>query len=168
MKLKVYISGYGAEVTQGFLTNEKVEEIYGSYDSLEEYFGEYVDDFSWYELDDNFHCYASYLEESSIQIIDEGGTTIYEKPCDELVYNELITNPIYSTDDTYAITCVCTEKGTFFEGDFEIENFNPELLTLQIKRLGSFKMVSEVFYDGEEVFGDFVFSVGKDFNVYID
>jgi hypothetical protein len=48
MKLKVYISGYGAEVTQGTLTNEKVEKIYESHDSLEEYFGQYADDdFSW-------------------------------------------------------------------------------------------------------------------------
>ena len=169
MKLKVYISGYGAEVTQGTLTNEKVEKIYESHDSLEEYFSQYVDDdFSWYEIDDNFHCSAAYLEESSIQIIDEQGTTIYERPCDELIYDEVITEPIYSTDEECAITCVSTEKGTFFEGDFEIEEFNPELLTLKIKRLESFKMVSEVFYNGVEISGDFVFSNGKDFNVYID
>lgn len=169
MKLKIYISGYGAEVTQGTLTNEKVEKIYESHDSLEEYFGQYVDDyFSWYEIDDNFHCSAAYLEESSIQIIDEEGSTIYERPCDELIYDEVITESIYSTDEECAITCVSTEKGTFFEGDFEIEEFNPELLTLKIKRLESFKMVSEVFYNGVEILGDFVFSNGKDFNVYID
>ena len=169
MKLKVYISGYGAEVTQGTLTNEKVEKIYESHDSLEEYFGQYADDdFSWYEIDDNFHCSAAYLEESSIQIIDDNGTTIYERPCDELIYDESVTEPIYSTDEESAITCVSTEKGTFFEGDFEIEEFVPELLTLKIKRLESFKMVSEIFYNGEEIPGDFVFSNGKDFNVYID
>lgn len=168
MKLKVYISGYGAEVTQGSLTNEKIEKIYESYNSLEEYFSEYSDDFSWYEIDDNFHCSAAYLAESSIQVIDEEGTTIYEKPCDELFYDELVTNPIYSTDDECAITCVSTEKGTFFEGDFDVDDFNNELLTLKIKRLESFKMVSEVFYNGVQIPGDFVFSNGKDFNVYID
>jgi hypothetical protein len=126
MKLKVYISGYGAEVTQGTLTNEKVEKIYESHDSLEEYFSQYADDdFSWYEIDDNFHCSAAYLEESSIQIIDDNGATIYERPCDELIYDESVTEPIYSTDEESAITCVSTEKGTFFEGYFEIEEFDP-------------------------------------------
>jgi hypothetical protein len=168
MKLKVYISGYGAEVTQGTLTNEKVEKIYESYDSLEEYFSEYDEDFSWYEIDDNFHCYGAYLAESLIQVIDDEGNTIYEKPCDELVTTELVTNEIYSDDENSAITCVSTEKGTFFEGDFEINNFNPELLTLQIKVLEDFRMIHKVLYNGDEIDGDSVFSTGKDFNVYID
>jgi hypothetical protein len=168
MKLKVYISGYGAEVTQGTLANEKVEKIYESYDSLEEYFSEYDEDFSWYEIDDNFHCYGAYLAESLIQVIDDQGNTIYEKPCDELVTTELVTNEIYSDDENSAITCVSTEKGTFFEGDFEINNFNPELFTLQIKVLEDFRMIHKVLYNGDEIDGDSVFSTGKDFNVYID
>ena len=169
MKLKIYISGYGAEVTQGTLNNEKVEKIYETHDSLQEYFSQYVDDdLSWYEIDDNFHCYGAYLVESLIQVIDEEGTTIYEKPCDELATTELVTEEIYSDDENSAITCVSTEKGTFFEGDFEIDNFDPELLTLEIKRLEDFRMIYKVFYSGSEIDGDSVFSTGKDFNVYID
>jgi len=169
MKLKVYISGYGAEVTQGTLKNEKVEQIYESYDSLEDYFTQYVDDdFSWYEIDDNFHCYGAYLAESLIQVIDGDGNTIYENPCDELVTTELVTNEIYSDEEKSAITCVSIEKGTFFEGDFEVDNFDPELLTLEIKVLEDFRMIYKVLYNNDEIDGDFVFSTGKDFNVYID
>jgi hypothetical protein len=80
---KIYITGHGAELTQGTLPIDTVLEINELLEKHDIELSCYIidssfanDHFNWYEIDDNFHCTGAYLDSSFITVEDEAGNEI--------------------------------------------------------------------------------------------
>ena len=171
---KVYISGLGAEVTQGILPIEtaiQIREEVGDGD-LATYFmeGSYEDDkIDWYEVDSNFHAFGAYVEDTTIYVEDVAGNIIYQEECCNLtVFANDYTEDIYPEDSKVGpigvLSCYEIQKGCFHTGDLNTEEFNPELLSIKVKSLGDLDIVSTILYDGIELDNaDFSDTNTKDF-----
>jgi hypothetical protein len=171
---KIHISGYGAEVTQGALPIETVEQIYDELGDgdLSRYISDcqFEDDkLDWFEVDSNFHTTGAYVTESTIYVTDEADNLIYQEECCNLtVFANDYTEDIYPEDSKVGpigvLTCYEIQKGWFHTGDLNTEEFNPELLSIEVKSLGDLDIVSTILYDGMELdAADFGDTTTKDF-----
>ena len=171
---KIHISGYGAEVTQGALPIEAVEQIYDELGegNLSNYISDcqFEDDkLDWYEIDSNFHSFGAYVTDSTIYVKDEADNVIYQEECCNLkVSDNDYTEDIYPEDSKVGpigvLTCYEIQKGWFHTGDLNTEEFNPELLSIKVKSLGDLDMVSTILYNGIELDNaDFSDTITKDF-----
>lgn len=173
---KVYISGYGAEMTQGTLPIDTVLEINETLKENDIQLNEYIidstfadDHFDWFEIDDHFHCMGAYVDDSFIKVEDEAGNEVYTEECSNLtVANNDWSDEIYPEDSTIGaigvLTCSDIQKGTFLVGTLNIDSFNPDLLSIDTKGLGDSEFVTSISYDGKELEGlDFDISVSKNF-----
>lgn len=160
-KYTIYISGYGAEVSIGTLTNEQIETIKQAVNNditlttivWEEMLGK-----SSYELDDVYHNWGC-GDVFSIKVVDENLVDIFECT-EELLYSD--TNLFEYRDKFFdsenpMIMSVSGEKGVFFESTIECDNFDPNKLKITIdSEVGITNyyygdMISKICYDGEEL-----------------
>ena len=178
---KVYISGHGAELTQGTLPIDTVLEINESLEKHDIELSRYIIDpaftdehFDWYEIDDNFHCTGAYLEASFITVEDEAGNEIYKEECCNLDVSHCENvKELYPEDSKVGVvgilTCLDVQKGTFASGTINSKEFNPELLSVTIRTLGDYDLIDSIHYNGSVIddidLGD---TVSKNFIAYIE
>lgn len=176
---KLYITGAGAEVTQGCLPIDLVNQIYEEVDNesnLPTYFFNAQwepDKVSWTDIDDNFHAYGALTDNSILRVENVLGDLIYEKTCDTLDNHIDYTTELYPEDFELepigVLTCIEKFKGDFFQGYINTDEFNPLKLRLHIKKLGEISIIDSVSYEGVELQdvdnGD---SISKDFIVYLE
>lgn len=176
---KLYIVGNGAEITQGCLPIEIIEEIYSEIENISELPAYFIDaqisddKLNWFEVDDNFHAYGAIPSESTLYVENANGEIVYESNCNALKCNISYTNELYPEDFKLepigVLTCIEKFKGDFFEGYIDTQEFNPLSICLNIKNLGDRSIIETVTYEGNTLDnvnnGD---SISKDFIVYLE
>lgn len=133
---------------------------------------------SWYECDDMAHVNGVSLNAGTLQIEDENGNIVIEKPldtcdgCDDSP--ELSFGDEAWVDEKEPGTIVfignSNEKGTFFEGDINLSApFDITKLTLHIDDVDGEEIVNSVSYDGEDIdnIGGSTDGKSSDFGFYI-
>jgi len=171
---KISLWGYGGEKVMGTVSRE----IYDYFKSRRLDLSEYAWDSdyatehnipedmqpfpsgSWYECDNMAHVNGVSNNAGTLQIEDENGNTVVERPLED--FNGCDNSPelIYEDeswiDEKPAGTVVfignSNEKGTFFEGEFELTApFDLTKLALHIDDVDSDEIIRGVSYDGEDI-----------------
>ena len=178
MKYTISVYGYGSEVTIGsvdedlkkILSNPDKEFIDIVLEDLEDYGG-------WYEIDDQYHRWSA-AGTFTITVQNENGETLYEIDSDDLRKFDtddfqLVDYECIEVDETKdLLMCVGYEKGSFFEGDVEADEFDIKKLCIKIEDEIGIKecyfgeMIGGIYYDGEEVQNYGGGTDGKSFDVY--
>lgn len=175
-KYNISISGYGAEITIGTLSEQEIQII--KENNLEKSLSEIISDEnlgkSWYDLDDKYHNYGV-GDVFTIIVEDENQEVIYNFNEDILHSDTGIFEYNDKSVDTKepVIMCISGEKGVFFESFIEIDEFfDLSKLKIQVDEevgINNFcygMMISKVFYDGEELDNWGGSTDGKYFDVY--
>lgn len=176
---KLYIEGTGAEITQGCLPIDIVDEIYSEIENDSELPAYFIDaqmsddKLNWFDVDDNFHLYGAFVNDSILYVENDKGEVVYEKNCNILKCHTTYTKELYPEDFEFepiaVLTCIEKFKGGFFEGYINTNEFNPASLCLNISNLGDRSLIESVTYEGNELQdvdnGD---SISKDFIVYLE
>ena len=157
MKYTVNIWGYGCEVTIGSCDKELMEELLEEGDLNDKVFDLSI---PYHEVDDQLHCWGATLDESTIVITDENGVEVFNTDTglgidDDLEYYQFQWKEI-DTQKNLLMT-ISHEKGSFFDAEFECEQFDPSKLKVIIQEeigidqywLGD--IIYGVSYDGEEL-----------------
>ena len=112
---KIYISGSGAEITQGSLPIDIVEQIKeeAAEFSLASYFLDSLDSedkLNWFDVDDNFHSYGAWLNDSELVVEDSEGNIIFKEACYKLKCTTSHTTELYPEDFKFepigVLTCI--------------------------------------------------------------
>ncbi|CAB4128388.1 hypothetical protein UFOVP112_25 [uncultured Caudovirales phage] len=115
---------------------------------------------SWYECDDMAHVNGVSRDAGTLQIEDENGNVVFERPLGDCDGCE--DSPEWSCFDEVWIGSrkkgevvfigSSNEKGTFFEADLELTApFDITKLTLQYDEVDGEEIVNCVQYDGEDI-----------------
>ena len=182
-KYEIYTNGYSNELVIGTLTKEdfqKIEnileendlsttELYQDWDILEE-----NDLVEWHENDNKEHVYGPSLSESSINIIDKN-TNVEILKKDFKDFNEKQSkhnSKIFEFEDEPLFYAYTTEKGVAMDATLELnEPFQEEKFNFEYKSIiiddYEHKIITKLYYDGEEIITDFNSSSGKDFSADI-
>jgi hypothetical protein len=173
---KIYIGGYGGESYAGTVSKEIYEFFKEKKIDIEQYATDWDDLFgdvprelqpyspgSPYDCDNLFHASGAEMSNSNeIQIIDENGNDHWSCAAG---LNELEDAGVNvnewggcNLDDLPEDTIVHWggqgEKGTFFDGEFELtQPFNPKLLTVSYENCDGWWIINGVEYDGVEIDG---------------
>jgi hypothetical protein len=171
---KISMWGYGGEKVMGTVSREIYDYFKNRRLDLSDYAwdSEYANEHnipeemqpfpsgSWYECDDMAHENGVSRDAGTLQIEDENGNTVIEKPLEECDgcdnSPELLFDVEAWIDEKPAGTIVflgsSNEKGTFFEGEFELRApFDITKLTLHIDEIDSEEIISGVSYDGVDI-----------------
>lgn len=174
----VSIEGYGHEITIGSVTEEQKVILNNEEKELVDIVNEDLDDYGGHhEIDNQYHRWGA-VDRYTITIEDEDGNVVFkaneeglfEHDTDDFELVEFIYPEINQELDL--LVCVAQEKGSFFMGDFEAEEFDLTKLKITIDSdieacdYTFSDTVSGVFYDGEEVDNYGGDTRGKDFEVY--
>jgi hypothetical protein len=184
MKYKITFSGIGSELTIGHLEQEEKETILALNNdealSLEEIMNnsEEYGIAPWNEIDDVIHLTGPYdgfqlivSDEKSNEILDISYEDLSNKHPDVIDYKYFDDGKV---DEDLVICCVTTEKGTLFEAEIEVDEFDIDKLLIVMYSeicIGEYEhddVVYSVSYDGVEldnIGGD---SIGKGFDVYLN
>jgi hypothetical protein len=173
---KIYIGGYGGESYAGTVSKEIYEFFKEKKIDIEQYATDWDDLFgdvprelqpyspgSPYDCDNLFHASGAEMSNSNeIQIIDENGNDHWSCAAglNELEDAGVTVNEWggCNLDDLPEDTIVHWggqgEKGTFFDGEFELtQPFNPKLLTVSYENCDGWWIINGVEYDGIEIDG---------------
>ncbi len=133
---------------------------------------------SWYECDDMGHCHGVDRNAGTMQIINEQDQIIYERQLESITGDD--DQPQWGGGDevwidsqpagTPVFIGVSSEKGTFFEGEIELQApFDISKLELGYDEIDGNEIVNTVYYDGEEIenFGGSTDGKSSDFGFYI-
>jgi hypothetical protein len=179
-KYKISINGYGAELIIGRVTDEQKEKILNSDEGIEmivqgwDSIGGY-----YYEISDIFHNF-NVGDSFVIRISDENDNELYSIGSEDIVYNDDSVIQVEYEDKYFEINdpCLVTcshEKGTFFDCELELEEFDINKLKLVIYEDCGLhdcyvygNMVGAVFYDGEEIYDEGSWTDGKSFDAKIN
>lgn len=131
---------------------------------------------SWYECDSMGHTNGVSRDSGTIQVCDENGNTVYERPLEDCD----------GSDGSPELTCIdevwvgsrakgeivfvgsSNEKGTFFEGEIELTApFEVEKLCLQYEDFDGEDIVTSLTYNGDDIDNNGGSTDGKssDFNM---
>lgn len=181
MKYKVQIYGYGAEITIGTLNQQEAQLVCESDKSIYEVVDEDFQDKSWYDIDDQLHHWGASSESATVEILDESGNQVAKFDSEAGFYledddeTELVEWEYPEIDESSKLLmCVSDEKGSFFEGDFEAEEFDITKFKIQMVSeimLGDFywgDMIIGVTYDGDSVENYGGDTSGKSFDTYVN
>ncbi len=163
-KFTIDISGYGGELTIGRLTEEQTENI-------KNFEGESLNDIIfddealggyWSEIDDVYHNFNA-TDVFTLTITDENGEEIHRFTEEDIMYVD--DSPIevefedkYSEIEEPCLVCFSGEKGSFFEAELDLDEFDLSKLKIVIHEdcglencytVGN--MIGKVIYDGEEL-----------------
>jgi hypothetical protein len=174
---KIIISGWGAELTIGTVNEKEKEIIQNKLDSdldLHEILQFDEIGKEWYDFDDIFHHWSVSgdftitIYENGNEILELTSEDLYENFSDSIEYTS--TNIDNSKD---IILCVSHEKGNFFEGEFESENFDISKLKIEMEEEIAVDdcyyygyMISSIYYEGEEMQNIGGSTTGKSFDIY--
>ena len=177
-KYKVTIYGYGAEVTIGSVDEEQKAIINNPDKELWQIVTNDLEDYGgWYEVDDQYHRWGA-GGTFTVLIQDENGDTLYEIDSENLHEFDtddfqLVNYECIEVDESNdLLMCASFEKGSFFEGDIELEgDFDITKLKINIdEEIGIEEyyfgdIISGVYYDDEEVDNYGGSTNGKSFDV---
>jgi hypothetical protein len=162
----IYITGYGAEVTQGIIPLDTVDQIYRELTEDQD-FESYIAETDWFEIDDNFHGFGAFLDASSIEVTDATGSVIYRNECTAVQKSTKRIDDMYPEDIEVPggiLTCIDKQKGSFLESTLGTEYFNPDLLKIHVHSLGDVDLIVDISYDNQPLtilnYGD---TISKDF-----
>ena len=175
---KIYIEGYGAEITQGALPIDIVNQIrseVGEDLELPEYLIEAQmsdDKLNWFDVDDNFHSYGAFTTDSTLYVEDEQGNIIFKEACFKLKCTTEHTKELYPEDFELepigVLTCIDKLKGCFYTGTIS-EEFNSSKLCLRAEALGDHSLITSITYDSKELQDtDLGETISKDFFAYLE
>jgi hypothetical protein len=168
--ITITISGNGAEVTQGKLLATVIDEIYdnlGTTTPSKEELADYLleanikgNHFDWFDIDDVFHSYGPYVNDSSIAVFIDSERKLI-KDCKTLTLDETETieaEPFTGNLmlDAYGVlTCEDTYKGKFysFQIDYEKE-FDLKSLKLIVETLGSYSIITGIRYKNKAYYSN--------------
>ena len=176
-KYKVSIYGYGAEVTIGSVDEEQKEILNNPDKELWEIAANDLEETGgWCEVDDQYHRWGA-SETFTILIEDENSEEVYKIDSDNLSEFdteefELVDYECIEVDESKdLLMCASFEKGGFFEGDIETEEFDITKLKIKIEGEVGIEeyyfgdIVAGVYYDDEEVDNYGGSTNGKSFDV---
>ena len=176
----VSIEGYGHEITIGSVTEEQKVILNNEEKELVDIVNEDLDDYGGHnEIDNQYHRWGA-TDHYTITIEDEDGNVVFKSDESGLYDHDTDDFSLVETIDIYEkinqdldlLITLSQEKGSFFMGDFEAEEFDLTKLKITIDEdiiAGEYSFsdtVSGVFYDGEEVDNYGGDTSGKDFEVY--
>jgi len=164
-KYYITISGYGAQVTIGSVTEEQKLLLSEDEDRIptDVVLEDLEKEKPWYEFNDEYHNWGA-NDYFKISITDEDKNIVFEMNSDE-IYDfdtedyEMVDWEFIKIDRSKdLLMCVASEKGLLFEGEFSTnEDFSVEKLKLKIHGeiiVGDFQcadILSEIEYEGEEI-----------------
>ena len=141
---------------------------------------------SWHDCDDMGHCWGVDRCAGTLEVEDETGEVVYRKSLDDISgFGVDEENPEASEPEwhggeeiwidmkdsgTVVFVATSSEKGTFFEGDLELNApFNPGRIALKYDEIDGNEIITGVSYDGNEVdnFGGDTSGKGTDHAFYI-
>lgn len=169
----IYIKGYGAEITQGALPIDTVNQIRTEIESNAELAGYLIeaqssdDKLNWFDVDDNFHNYGAFANDSTLYVEDFQGNVIFKAECFKLKCTTTHTKELYPEDFKLepigVLTCIEKFQGRFCSGTIS-EEFNVNKLCLHIETLGDRSLVTYITYDNKDLQdSDLGEAVSKDF-----
>jgi hypothetical protein len=176
-KYFITISGYGAEVTIGNLSDQQLDIIREKNienKPLSEIIWDEDLEKSWYEFDNLYHNYGV-GDVFTISIEDSDRKEIYSFNEDILYSDTGILEYVDKFIDTEepVVMSISGEKGVFFETNFEIDEFFDlnkfKIFVDEEVGINSFcygTMISKITYDGEELDNWGGSTNGKYFDVY--
>ena len=175
---KIYIEGYGAEITQGALPIDIVTQIRSEIESNSELAAYLIeaqssdDKLNWFDVDDNFHNYGALANDSTLYVEDEQGNVIYKEACFKLKCNTHYNKELYPEDFDLepigVLTCIEKFKGRFCSGTIS-EEFDVSKLCLHIETLGDRALVTYITYNNSDLQDlDQGEAVSKDFFAYLE
>jgi hypothetical protein len=174
---KIYIGGYGGESYAGTVSRDTYDYFKQNKIDIEEYATDWDDKFSNvprelqpfspgspYECDGLFHASGAELSNSNeIEIRDENSDHCWSCAAglNELEDEGVTVNQTGGCNfedelsaDAIAFWGGQGEKGTFFDGEFELRApFDPKLLTVNYENCDGWWIISSVEYDSEEIDG---------------
>lgn len=174
----INITGYGAEIVIGritepqynfWLTKENELENHTFYDPYED-----NDDNNpitdsddprflgyWHELGNIESTSGAFVDNLRVEVVDEDGEVVWLSEEVNIVEDN---KEIY-TEDTlepgYYVHAYSSEKGGFYFGEFETDDFNPEKLTFNGTHIMGETIVDLVHYDNEYVENEGGSTTGK-------
>jgi len=134
---------------------------------------------SWYECDDMGHVNGVDRNAGTLQVCDENGNTVYERSLEDMDGCSDDSPEISCGDEvwidskdpgTIVFVGVSSEKGTFFEGEFELKQpFDSSKLCISYDEIDGNEIVSMVSYDGDDIDNNGGSTNGKssDFGFYV-
>lgn len=178
MKYTVEVNGYGAEMVLGTLSKEQydfwIDKAENDDEGLHSHLfwdpwsdedgNPIVDDEDprwlgqWYELDNIEHCNGALLENCTITVYDENGDTVFETDDPKL---ENVTYTDTDDEDGYYIKAWSSEKGNFFTGEIEVDNFDSNNMKFYGVDIDSEVFVTNIEYKGEDLSNDGGDTIGK-------
>lgn len=191
---KIYMWGYGGEKVMGTVDREIYDYFRSRRLDLSDYAwnSDYAEDHnipeemqpfppgSWYECDGMAHVNGVSRNAGTLQIEDEGGNTIFEKSFDDLSGDPEDNSPEFDCFDeawigqkepgTVVFLGCSNEKGTFFEGDIELqEPFDISKLKLISEEVDGEEIINTVIYDEEDIdnYGGSTDGKSSDFGFYL-
>lgn len=174
--IRIGFFGYGGEIVMGTISkeaydywSERLSEELADFavgnsapDSLPEA-AKFAEPGAWYECDDLAHHYGVELgDHGRLVVVDaENGETLFETHSldpadldDHGILTELV-NEYYASQqpvNSYCFFGQSTEKGLFFETEFEIQRpFDPSLLHIYYHDIEGLPVFSHMAYDGQSV-----------------
>lgn len=169
---QISLWGYGGEIVMGTVDRKiydyfkrrrlSVSDYAWDFDSVEELgIPEDMQPFepgAWYECDDLAHAIGVDRDSGTLQIDDENGNTVLERSIDSIdgtdiglcCDNEAWVGMVAPGNVVFVGRS--HEKGTFFEGQLELTApFDLEKLELYYEEIDGQELVTQVYYDGEEI-----------------
>jgi hypothetical protein len=188
---KISLWGYGGEYVMGTVDRAIYDYFKSRRLSVSDYAWDSDNEFevpdemqpfppgSWYECDDMCHVSGVDRNSGTLQVNNENGDEVYTIPlenidgcsdgspeisCGEEVWIDA------KDPGTVVFIGVSSEKGTFFEGDIELDApFDSSKLTITYDEIDGNEIVSLVEYDGEEIenYGGDTNGKSSDFGFYV-
>ena len=113
----------------------------------------------WFELDDIEHATGAFIDYCEVVVYDEDGNEIWRT--DE----PQITNTVFADPDDlntgYYIKVWQTEKGNFFNAEFETDVFDETKLSFYATNMDNDIVIDAVDYNGESLENDGGDTIGK-------
>lgn len=153
-KYKITIWGYGGELTIGSVDADLKEAIKKNKKKFSTWVSEKLED--WYEYDDQLHQFGA-MDTYEVTIEDDKGKNIHQFSEKDFRYGSTMVERNYAQIDQTKdlICCLSEEKGTFFEGDLELEEdfdlskFKIKVLSnIHVGRYNMGSIITDVLYDG--------------------
>jgi hypothetical protein len=189
----IQLWGYGGEYVMGTVTREIFDYFKNRRLSVSDYAwdSDYADDHnipeemqpfpagSWYECDDMGHVNGVDRNAGTLQVCDEHGNVVYEISLENIDGHSDGSPEISGGDEvwidskdpgTVVFVGVSNEKGTFFEGEFELKSpFDSSKLCISYDEIDGNEIVSMITYDDEDIDNNGASTNGKssDFGFYI-
>ena len=162
------ITGYGAEIVVGTLTEDQYNYWINNQEGLEAHtFSDPFEDCDgvnpitdpddsnflgyWHELENVEHTFGALLDDLLVEVKDEEGNIVWSSDNIRVVKDNLNFIDKDSLEPGYYAYAFSSEKGGFYSGEFEAEKFDPSELTFNGSKIMGDTIVDSVHYDSEYI-----------------